>query len=72
MIEVFGNYMDKFLKVFVDELNIHNMPWENNLNHFLFLPLKLKVVNLKLNLNKCEFAKTSIEFLGHVVNKDGT
>jgi hypothetical protein len=26
MIEVFGNYMDKFLKVFVDELNIHNMP----------------------------------------------
>ncbi len=24
MIEVFGEYMDKFLKVFVDDLNIHN------------------------------------------------
>jgi len=26
MTKVFGDYMDKFLKVFVDDLNIHNMP----------------------------------------------
>jgi hypothetical protein len=25
---VFGAYMDKFLKVFVDDLNVHNMSWE--------------------------------------------
>jgi len=24
MIEVFGEFLDKFLKVFVDDLNIHN------------------------------------------------
>jgi hypothetical protein len=27
---------------------------------------------LKLNLNKCEIAKTSIGFLGQVVSRDGT
>jgi hypothetical protein len=34
MTKVFGEYMDKFLKVFVDDLNIHSMTWENHLQHF--------------------------------------
>jgi len=33
MIKVFGKYMDKFLKVFIDDLNIHNMTWEDHLEH---------------------------------------
>jgi hypothetical protein len=33
MIKVFGKYMDKFLKVFIDDLNIHNMIWEDHLEH---------------------------------------
>jgi len=31
MTKVFGEYMDKFLKVFLDDLNIHSMTWENHL-----------------------------------------
>ncbi len=34
--------------------------------------MKLKEVNPKLNPSKCEFAKTSIGFLGHVVSKERT
>jgi len=34
--------------------------------------MKLREVNLKFNPSKCEFAKTSIRFLGHVVNRKGT
>jgi hypothetical protein len=67
MIKVFGDYMDKFLKVFVDDFNIHNMTWKDNLNHLQFVLLKLRLMNLKLNLSKCEFAKTNIGFLYHVV-----
>jgi hypothetical protein len=33
MINVFGQYMDKLLKVFIDDLNIHNMTWEDHLDH---------------------------------------
>jgi hypothetical protein len=47
MIEVFEKYMDKFLNFFVDDFNIHNMTWEDHLEHFWFVLLKLMEVNLK-------------------------
>jgi hypothetical protein len=31
MTEVFGTYMDKIFKVFVDDMNVHNMIWEKHL-----------------------------------------
>lgn len=31
----------------------------------------LRSCGFKLNLSKCEFFKPEIEYLGHVVNKDG-
>jgi hypothetical protein len=34
--------------------------------------MKLREINLKINPNKCECAKISLTFLGHVVNCDGT
>jgi hypothetical protein len=70
MTEVFGKYMEKFLKVFVDDLNIHNMTWEDHLEHLWFVLLKLREVNLKLSPRKCEYVKTSIGFLGHVLSRD--
>jgi hypothetical protein len=72
MLEVFGNLGDKFLKVFVDDLNIHNKSWEEHFQHLDIVFSKLREVNLKLNPHKCCFAAKSITFLGHVVSKDGT
>jgi hypothetical protein len=71
IIEVFGKYIDKFLKMFVDDLNIYIMTWEEHLEHFSFMMFKLREVNLKLNLGKCEFTKTCVRILGHVVNREG-
>jgi hypothetical protein len=68
MIKAFGEYMDKLLKVFIDDLNIHNMTWEDHLEHIWFM-LKLRGVNLNFSPNKCGFAKTSIGFLGHIVSR---
>jgi hypothetical protein len=65
--------MGKFLKVFINDFNIHNMTWEVHLEHLVwFVLLKLREVDLKFYLSKCEFAITSIGFLGHIVNKEGT
>jgi hypothetical protein len=63
--------MDKLLKAFIDDLNIHNMTWENHFEYIWFL-LKLREVNLNFNPNKCGFTKTSIGFLGHIVSKERT
>jgi hypothetical protein len=54
--------MDRFLKVFVDDLNIHNLTWDEHLEHIRFVLMKLREVNLKLNLGKCEFAKEAFTF----------
>jgi hypothetical protein len=72
MLEVFKDLGDKFLKVFVDDINIHNESWEEHLQHLEVVFFKLKEVNLKLNPNKCCFVAKSINFLGHVVGKEGT
>ncbi len=72
MIEIFGTYFDRFLKVFVDDLNVHNRSWEEHLEHLRYVLLRLREVNLKLNPSKCEFAKTSLTFLGYVVSRDNT
>ena len=42
--------------------------------HFKNLRLvleKLKDAGFKLNLKKCKFLKSSVEYLGHVIDKEG-
>ncbi len=72
MSEVFRNLRDKFLKVFVDDLNVHNESWEEHFQHLETMFTKFKEINLKLNPNKCCFATNNITFIGHVISKDGT
>jgi hypothetical protein len=72
MSEVFKDLGRKFLKVFVDDLNVHNESWGEHLHHLDTILCKLREVNLKLNPNKCSFAVKTITFLGHVVSKEGT
>jgi hypothetical protein len=72
MSKVFKDLGSKFLKVFVDDLNVHNKSSEEHLQHLDVVFFKLREVNLKLNPNKCCFVAKSITFLGHVVNKEGT
>jgi hypothetical protein len=72
MTEVFKDVGDSFLKVFVDDLNIHNEEWQDHLQHLGVVLSRLREVNLKLNPSKCCFAAASVVFLGHVVNKEGT
>ncbi len=72
MSEVFRELGSKFLKVFVDDLNVHSCSWDEHLQHLRMVLCTLRGVNLKLNPNKCSFAAKSITFLGHVVSGDGT
>ncbi len=71
MSKVFKDLGSKLLKVFVDDLNVHNKSWGEHLQHLNAVLCKLREVNLKLNPNKCCFAAKSITFLGHVVSKEG-
>ncbi len=72
MMEVFKTHMDKLLKVLINDLNVHNMSWEEHLEHLQYVFMRLTEMNLKFNLEKCEFVKSNLTFLSRVMNKDGT
>jgi hypothetical protein len=71
MSEVFKDLGSAFLKVFVDDLNVHSETWDDHIRHLGAVLSKLREVNLKLNPSKCCFAAKSVTFLGHVVNREG-
>jgi len=71
MSEVFKDLGSTFLKVFMDDLNVHSETWGDHIRHLDAVLCKLREVNLKLNPSKCCFAAKSITFLGHVVNREG-
>ncbi len=72
MTEVFKDLGNSFLKIFVDDLNVHSEGWQDHLQHLGAVLPRLREVNLKLNPSKCCFAAGSIVFLGHVISKEGT
>jgi hypothetical protein len=72
MSEVFMDMGNSFLKIFVDDLNIHSVEWRDHLQHLEAVLSRLREVNLKLNPSKCCFAAASVVFLGHIVSKQGT
>jgi len=55
MAKVFKDWTNQFLKVFVDDVNIHNQTWEEHLTHLKAIRTQLQEVNLKLILGKCSF-----------------
>jgi hypothetical protein len=72
MAEVFINWKNKFIKVFVDDVNIHNLNWKDHLQHILMVLHHLKEVHLKLSPSKCYFGAQNIIFLDHVVSIKGS
>jgi hypothetical protein len=62
MSAVFKVLEDKFLKIFVDDLNIHSKHWEEHLQHLDVVLFKLREVNLKLNPSKCCFGAKKSRF----------
>jgi hypothetical protein len=72
MAEIFKNQINKFLKVFVDDVNIHSMNWRDYLQHIQMVFHCLREVHLKLNPSKCCFGVHNITFLGHVLSVEGS
>jgi hypothetical protein len=68
MDDIFKDWIDQFLRKFIDDVNIHSGTWSDHLQHIWLVLQKLVEVNFKLNLSKCCFDYKSITFLVHVVN----
>jgi len=71
MNEILAEWLDEFVVVYIDDIMIYSKTFEEHLEHIEKILRKLKEVNLMLKLVKCKWGEQNIEFLGHVVGKDG-
>ncbi|XP_029675230.1 uncharacterized protein LOC115242829 [Formica exsecta] len=61
----------KELFVYMDDIVIYATSLEEHERKYNALMERLREANLKLQPDKCEFLKTEVTYLGHVISKDG-
>ena len=71
MNEVFHDYLDKFVIVFIDDILIYSRSEEEHKEHLRMVLERLRDRKLFAKLSKCRFWKREIGFLGHRVSKEG-
>lgn len=68
---IFEDLLFKFIKIYLDDCNIHSKTFEEHLQHLEEVFNRLRKAGLKLKPSKCHFCSPEIKFLGHIVGKDG-
>ena len=73
---VFQREMDKVLHGlkaawYLDDILVYGKDEADHLQNLNAVFTKLQEAGMKLNSNKCEFLKTSLEYLGHRIDKEG-
>src|SRR5581483_9694113 len=71
MNKTFREYIDKFIAIYLDDIIIFSKTFQEHIQHVETVLKKLNEVNMMLKLKKCKWAENNIEFLGHIVGKDG-
>ncbi|KAK1668817.1 hypothetical protein QYE76_056976 [Lolium multiflorum] len=71
MNKIFMKYLDKFVIVFIDDILIYSKNKEEHAKHLKIVLQILREHQLYANFSKCKFWLDSVEFLGHVITKEG-
>ena len=71
MNDLFGEYLDKFVLVLLDNVLIYSTNPQDHVEHLRKVLGKLREHKLFAKASKCEFLKTSLEFLGQQICRGG-
>jgi Reverse transcriptase (RNA-dependent DNA polymerase) len=71
MNDVFRDYVDKFMLVYLDDVLIFSRSAEEHNEHVKLVLKRLRDENLFAKLSTCEFNKLPVTFLEHVVGHEG-
>ena len=64
-------FLDKFVIVFIDDILIYSKNKEEHSQHLRQVLETLRTERLYAKFSKCEFWIRKVDFLGHVVSKEG-
>jgi hypothetical protein len=71
MNHVFRPFLRHFVLVFFDDILIYSKTWKDHLTHVDQVLSLLAQHHLFLKQSKCAFGASEVEYLGHLVGKDG-
>lgn len=71
MNRVFKPFLNKFVLVFINDILVYSKTREEHVNHVRTVLKTLEEHKLYAKLKKCEFLLEKVQFLGHIVTKDG-
>jgi hypothetical protein len=71
MNNVFMDYLDKFVVVFIDDILVYSQNEQEHEEHLRKVLQRLRDCQLYAKLSKCEFWISEVLFLGHIINQDG-
>jgi hypothetical protein len=69
MNNIFVEYLDKFVVVFIDDILVYSRSEEEHEEHLHLVLQKLRDHRLYAKLSKCEFWLKQVAFLGHIISK---
>jgi len=71
MNETFRGLLRRYVLVFFDDILVYSQTWEEHLLHLERVLSILANEQLYANKKKCNFGRTKIEYLGHVISAQG-
>ena len=66
--DMFRHFIDNFVLVYLDNILVYNRTWEEHMCHIKKFLDVLEKEKLYLKMSKCEFGKTSLIYLGHILS----
>ncbi|XP_039013228.1 uncharacterized protein LOC120142797 [Hibiscus syriacus] len=66
---VFHDYLDKFVVIYLDDIMIFSTSIEEHLEHLRLVLTRLRENRLFVKKEKCAFAQTQVQFLGHIIER---
>jgi hypothetical protein len=64
-------FLMKFCMVYIDDIIIYSKTAEEHMEHIRLVLEALDKEKIKIKLSKCNFFRTSLDFLGHVISRNG-
>ena len=71
MNDIFREYLDQFVVIYLDDILIYSKTKEGHIQHIKKVLDILRQHKLFAKISKCEFFKHQVEYLGHLISKNG-
>ena len=71
MNHIFEPYLRKFVIIFFDDILIYSPTWNSHLQHLSLAFSVLLQHQLYVKLSKCDFGASQLDYLGHIICKEG-